>query len=89
MTKDDKIQEQLEKICDHDELISGFLSKAKCQTLRFAVCLHVLFNIKSPDTVLTEIAESAHMLITGRSKGQLSEEKPLRVVQGCSLFIDC
>ena len=87
VTKHDKIQEQLEKICGHDDLISGFLSKAKGQTLRIAVCLHVLFNIESPDTIPTEIAEAAlkaainftdvccthASLITGRSKGQLSE----------------
>ena len=83
MTKHDKIQEQLEKIRGHDDLISGFLSKARGQTLRVAVCLHVLFNIESPDTIPAEIAEAAFKaainftdvccthtsLITGRAKG--------------------
>ena len=45
-------------MCYYD-LISGFFSKAKSQTLRVAVCLHVLFNIESPDTIPAEIAEAA------------------------------
>lgn len=87
VTKHDKIQAQLEKICGHDDLISGFLSKAKGQTLRVAVCLHILFNIESPNTIPAEISENAlkaainftdvccthASLITGRGKGQLSE----------------
>lgn len=73
-------------MCYYD-LISGFFSKAKGQTLRVAVCLYVLFNIESPDTITAEIAEAAlkaainftdvcythASLITGRAKGQLPE----------------
>lgn len=87
VTKHDKIQAQLEKICGHDDLISGFLSKAKGQTLRVAVCLHILFNIESPNTIPAEISKDAlkaainftdvccmhASLITGRGKCQLSE----------------
>lgn len=57
VTKHDKIQGQFEKICGHDDLISGFLSKAKGQTLRVAVCLHVLFNIESSNRIPVEISE--------------------------------
>ena len=87
VAKHDKIQTQLENICGHDDLVCGFLSKAKGQTLRVAVCLHILFNIESPNTVPPEISETAlkaainfldvccthASLITGRGKGQLSE----------------
>lgn len=45
-----------------DDLVSGFLSKAKGQLLRVATCLHVLFKIETPgeiDQMIDELALSA------------------------------
>ena len=59
VTKHDMIQNQLERICGKDELLSGLLSKAKGQLLRVATCLHVLFNLETPDKIEDKISIDA------------------------------
>ena len=59
VSKHDGIQTQLESICGRDELLSGFLSKAKGQLLRAATCLHVLFKLETPDNIEVEISDQA------------------------------
>ena len=51
------IQTKLEKIYGHNDLIIGFLRKAKGQTLRVAVCLHILFEIESTNSIDDEISQ--------------------------------
>jgi len=53
------IQKQLKAYCGQDDLICGFLSKAKGQLLRIATCLHVLFKINTPDNIDQTIDEQA------------------------------
>ena len=68
------------------DLLSGFLSKSKGQTLRIAACVHVLFHLATLDNISAEISESAVIaainftdvccehasLITGR--GRITDE---------------
>lgn len=99
ITKYNVIQKQLQDVCGRDDLVSGFLSKAKGQLLRVATCLHVLFNIDSPnevDEIIGEIPIKAGInfievccqhafSITGRhSASQQTEE----TVDGMSMLSD-
>ena len=59
VTKYNFIQKQLKDFCGQDDLVSGFLSKAKGQLLRVATCLHVLFKIETPDKIDQAIGEEA------------------------------
>lgn len=38
---------------------TNFLSKAKGQLLRVATCLHVLFNLETPDKIEAKISQKA------------------------------
>ena len=49
----------MQAFCEQDDLISGFLSKAKGQLLRIATCLHVLFKISTPNDIDETIDELA------------------------------
>ena len=49
----------MKDFCGQDDLVSGFLSKAKGQLLRVATCLHVLFKVETPDSIDQAIDELA------------------------------
>ena len=40
-----------QQFCGQDDLVTGFLSKAKGQLLRVAACLHVLFKVETPTEI--------------------------------------
>ena len=57
ITKYNFIQKQLKDFCGQDDLVSGFLSKAKGQLLRVATYLHVLLKIETPEDIDETIDE--------------------------------
>ena len=55
-SKFDSIQEQLEDLCGMDDLLTGLLSKSKCQILRLAAVFNALFSLDPSHSLNTELS---------------------------------